>query len=75
MAEALTAFEKALTERRRGMDAEAIEIARWMVARALRNVGRREEALAQQRALKTHLDAAGRSDPYVAEEIALLEAE
>jgi len=70
---ALEAFEEALVERRRGTDAEATDVARWMVAWALRNVGRTDEALDAQRALKADLAAAGREDPYVDEEIALLE--
>ena len=70
---ALAAFEEALAERRAGPDAEATEIARWMVAWALRNLGRTDEALAAQRALKADLLASGREDPYVDEEIALME--
>lgn len=71
---ALAAFEDALAERRStGTDAEAIEVARWMVAWALRNLGRTDQALAAQLALRADLEAAGRDDPYVAEEIALLE--
>lgn len=72
---ALSTFEEALAERRTGNDAEATDAARWMVAWALRNLGRTAEALAQQRALKADLVAAGREDPYVDEEIALLEQE
>ena len=44
-----------------------------MVAWALRNLGRTGEALAAQRSLKVDLAAAGREDPYVDEELALLE--
>ena len=44
-----------------------------MVAWSLRNLGRTEEALAAQRALKAELTAAGASDPYVDEELANLE--
>ena len=69
---ALESFEEALAERRTGTDAEATEVARWMVAWALRNLGRTEEALAMQRALKADLAACGREDPYVDEEITLL---
>lgn len=71
--QALDAFEEALAERRLGTDQQAIEVARWMVAWALRNLGRTNEALAAQRALKADLAAAGREDPYVDEELALLE--
>lgn len=70
---ALEAFEEALAERRAGSDSEATEVARWMVAWALRNLGRTGEALAAQRALKADLLTSGREDPYVDEEIALLE--
>jgi hypothetical protein len=44
-----------------------------MIAWALRNLGRSGEALAMQRALKADLDARGEADPYVDEELALLE--
>ena len=71
--EALAAFEEALAERRTGTDAKATRVARWMVAWALRNLGRTDEALAGQRALKADLTASGRDDPYVDEELALLE--
>ena len=54
-------------------DMETIRVARWMVAWSLRNLGRHAEALAMQHALKDELDADGEVDPYVDEEIALLE--
>lgn len=73
--EALRTFEEALTERASRGDRDATNIARWMVAWALRNLGRGPEALAAQRALKSDLDAAGVEDPYVDEEIAILERE
>ena len=69
---ALEAFEEALAERLNGTDVEATHAARWMVAWALRNLGRTDEALAAQRALKADLAATGHEDPYVDEEIALL---
>ncbi len=47
-------------------------VAKWMVAWSLRELGRNEEALARQRALKAELDAAGETDPYVDQEIAIL---
>lgn len=72
-ATALTAFEEALAARRRIGDPARVRVARWMVAWALRNLGRREEALALQRALKQELSALGEEDPYVDEELALLE--
>jgi len=69
---ALGSFREALAACERIGDPNRVRVARWMVAWALRNLGRREEALAEQRALKAELDAAGRSDPYVDEELALL---
>jgi tetratricopeptide (TPR) repeat protein len=71
-AAALASFEQALAARTRiGDDAET-RVARWMVAWALRHLGRTADALAMQRALKAELDAVGASDPYVDEELALL---
>ena len=45
-----------------------------MVGWALRNLGQRDAALEVQTALKAELDAIGEVDPYVDEELALLEA-
>ena len=45
---------------------------RTLLTGALGLQGRYEEALAVQTALKAELDAAGTTDPYVDEEIALL---
>lgn len=70
---ALGAFERALDERRRGSDDAATYATRWTVGWALRNLDRRDEALAVQRALRADLDAAGLSDEYVDRELALLE--
>lgn len=68
-AESLAEYERALElERERG-DAERIRIARWMVASALRHLGRLDEALAIQRALAEECDALGEPDPYVYEEL------
>jgi len=72
-AAALPVFEQALAVRRTGDDAEATRVARWMVAWSLRNLGRTEEALAVQRELKSELEASGAVDPYVDEELALLQ--
>jgi tetratricopeptide (TPR) repeat protein len=69
---ALTAFEKALAARERIGDPATIRIARWMVGWAYRNLGRRDEALALQETLKAELEAAGETDQYVDEELALL---
>src|SRR4051794_6537393 len=69
---ALTAFEQALAARERIGDPATIRVARWMVAWAYRNLGRRDEALEIQRALKAELDSVGDTDTYVDEELALL---
>jgi len=69
---ALAAFEEALAARERIGDAGRTRVARWMVGWALRNLGRTDEALAVQTALKAELEAAGEEDPYVDEELALL---
>lgn len=71
--QALEIFEEALAARRRSGDPGTIRIARWMVAWALRNLGRAEEALTMQRELRAELAAAGESDAYVEEELRLLE--
>ena len=70
---ALAAFEEALVARERIGDAGRTRVARWMVGWALRNLGRTDEALAVQTALKAELDAIGEEDPYVDEELALLD--
>ncbi len=72
-------YERALTLFRRSLhwrETEAaprqegpIRIARWSVARALRSLGRLEEALAEQQALAEAWAAAGGEDGYVHEEI------
>lgn len=72
-APALAAFEQALAAGERIGDVGRTRVARWMVAWSLRHLGRTDEALAAQRALKAELDADGEADPYVDEEIALLE--
>jgi len=71
-ADALARFEEAQQACERVGDAGRIRIARWMVGWALRNLGRTEEALAVQTALKAELDSLGEEDPYVDEELALL---
>ena len=71
--EAHEAFVEALGLREaRGQVAEA-RVGRWMVGWVLRLQGRRDEALVVQRALRTELQEAGEHDPYVDEELALLE--
>ncbi len=70
---ALAVFEEALAARERIGDVARTRVARWSVAWALRHLGRRDEALARQRELRAELDSTGDVDPYVDEEIALLE--
>jgi tetratricopeptide (TPR) repeat protein len=69
---ALATFEEALAARERIGEPGGIRVARWMVGWALRNLGRRDEALAVQQALKDELVSVGEEDPYVDEELALL---
>lgn len=73
-AEALTHFEAALKERERRGQVNEARIAKWAVARCLRSLGRRDEALAIQRALKAEWAAEGREDKYVIEELEQLGA-
>lgn len=73
--QALEIFQDALAARERIGEPGAIRVARWMVAWALRNLGRTQEALELQRKLRSELDAAGGSDTYVDEELRLLEGE
>lgn len=67
--EALELFRRALEERRRDGSSREVGIARWAVARALRALGRVEEALAEQAALRQANAEAGVDDPYVSEEL------
>jgi len=69
-AAALDHFEKALAARRLEGKPPEIRIARWCVARALRSLGRTEEALSAQIALLEEHRAAGTQDGFVEEEIA-----
>ncbi len=71
-ADALSDFEQALAARERIGDPERTRVARWMVAWALRNLGRTTDALAMQREIKAELDAEGRTDPHVDAELELL---
>lgn len=73
--QALATFEDALDARRREGEEAAVAVARWMVAWTLRNLGRREEALAIQQDLHAGHLAAGTEDPYVRQELALLRSE
>lgn len=71
-AQALATFEEALAARERIGDPATIRVAKWMIAWSLRNLGRRDEALEIQRALKRELDSIGETDEYVDDELALL---
>jgi tetratricopeptide (TPR) repeat protein len=66
---ALAMFESALVCREEEGHASEIRIARWAVARALRSLGRIQEALDRQIGLLHELNAAGASDGYMHEEI------
>jgi hypothetical protein len=44
-------------------------VARWLVARGLRLVGRLDEALAQQTRLEGQMHVVGDPDPFVLEEL------
>ena len=72
-ATALDLFEQALAACERIGEPPRTRVAKWMVAWSLRELGRTDEALARQRALKAELDAAGETDPFVDQEIAILE--
>ena len=66
-ADALPLFERAVQVRRERGDPEPLHAARWARARALRALGRHDEALAELRALAATPEGAG--DHYVTEEI------
>ena len=66
---ALESFRKAEGWRRSKGQVRETRIAVWCVARALRSLGRIEDALARQMALKAEYDSARESDGYVFEEI------
>ena len=73
-AAALGAFEEALAARERIGDPARTRVARWMVGWSLRHLGEVDRARQVQLALKAELDAIGEHDPYVDEELALLDA-
>jgi tetratricopeptide (TPR) repeat protein len=63
-------FEEALSVRREEGTRQQVDVARWCVARALRSLGRAEEALAGQQALLADMESAGGPpDGYVYEEL------
>jgi tetratricopeptide (TPR) repeat protein len=71
-ADALAAFEQSLVAYRRDGSTADERIARWHIAHELRRLGKVDDALERQLALERELAAAGESDPYVYEELALL---
>jgi tetratricopeptide (TPR) repeat protein len=70
--EALEQFQAALALREKRTNAEATWIARWMVARTLRAMGRVDEALAIQHRIERERDEAHAPDPEVFDELELL---
>jgi tetratricopeptide (TPR) repeat protein len=66
---ALKIFERGEAWQRAKGRVNETRIASWCVARTLRSLGRTEEALARQMALKEEIESAGESDGYVFEEI------
>ncbi|HEU4725730.1 MAG TPA: tetratricopeptide repeat protein [Candidatus Eisenbacteria bacterium] len=66
---ALDLFRKALVEREAEGKRERIHHARWCVARALRSLGRLQEALSAQETMRVDAAAANAPDGYVEEEI------
>ena len=71
--DSLTAFRDALTAYEQIGRADNVRIARWQVANVLRLMGQADEALAIQLALERDAAAAGAPDPYVFDELALLQ--
>jgi tetratricopeptide (TPR) repeat protein len=71
---ALAAFDAAMTSRARIGEDERTRVTRWMVGWALRHLGSIDAALDVQQTLKADLDELGLEDPYVDEELALLES-
>lgn len=73
--DALTNFELSLNAAKLLRDSKRIFPARYAIGFALRNLGRTEEALAHMTQLQKDLLAAGRSDQFVAAELAILRGE
>jgi tetratricopeptide (TPR) repeat protein len=72
--DSLAVFREALAAHERTGRADNVRVARWQVANVLRLKGQRDEALAMQLALERDAAAAGKPDPYVYDELALLHA-
>ena len=73
-AAALRYFEQAQDAYARNGSSTEMRVARWTVARAQRSLGRNAEARSTQLALERELAAAGETDGYVFEELALIAA-
>lgn len=73
--EALEHFQRAFIFRQEQGKPAEIRIARWCAARALRALGRLDEALTIQRALHAEWQSAGEPDGYVCEELGELNLE
>jgi hypothetical protein len=72
-AEALPHYERALALREAAQASPRQQyVARWLVARGLRLVGRLDEALAQQTRLEGQMHIVGDPDPFVLEELELI---
>ena len=71
--ESLAAFREALVAYERKGRADEIRVARWQIANVLRLKGQRDEALAMQLALERDAAATGEPDPYVYDELVLLQ--
>lgn len=67
--QALAQFEQALAWRERQGRPRETRIARWCVGHTLRSLGRLDEALALQQALRAECAAAGEPDGFVEEEL------
>jgi len=72
--ESLAAFREAQAAYERIGRAQSLFVARWQVGNVLRLLGRTDEALAMQTVLERDMVAAGAPDPYVYDELALLQA-
>ena len=72
--ESLASFREAQAAYERIGRPQPLFVARWQVANVLRLMGRNDEALAMQTALERDTSAAGAPDPYVYDELALLQA-
>lgn len=70
--EAPAQLQQTLALRERAGNAEAVHVARWMVAHTLRLLGRVDKALALQLDLARAGDATGQPDPHAFEELEAL---